>query len=158
LANQLVGTATGQLFSYDAALESFVVVPVPVNGGFLVADSTAQGGWKASSFATRSAWKTDVAAAGAVAVNFATGPNHRIVLGNGAHAITISNPEDGATHKVKLIQPASGAAGTVTLAGATFKPATVTLSSTNSAWNILVMMFDSVSETVSVAVSEEFLP
>jgi hypothetical protein len=89
------------------------------------------------------------AGTGSSAINFNNGIHQIVQLTSGANAITgLTNPKNGYSYQIMLIQPASGSAGTITVAGTS--PAVVgtiagTPSLTNGKRNMLVLTYDPVT-------------
>lgn len=86
---------------------------------------------------------TDQVTTGAVTVNWDDSNIHRIILDNGVNTITMTNPKDGLRGLIILIQPSSGAAGTVTFSPVPKSPGGIlpTLTATNGATDIVCLVF-----------------
>ena len=86
----------------------------------------------------------DTVAGGAVTVNWSLGNVHRLILGNNSNTVTLSNPTSGLRGLIILVQPSSGAAGTVTFSPSvkTAGGAGITLTATNSAVDDVYLMYD----------------
>jgi hypothetical protein len=90
---------------------------IATNGGVLclVADATT-GNWELTNAyggASRGAYYSPQVTSG-LAVNLALGNYQRIVLANGANTLSVSGQQGGGRYLLKLVQPSSGSAGTVT--------------------------------------------
>ena len=117
---------------------------VPDGTIFVRSGGTYVGTTLAALMATRLAHYA--AGTGSVAIDFANGVNQKIQLASGANAITsLANGTDGVLYKLLLVQPSSGAAGTITVAGSggdTVGTIAGSLSPTNSKRNILTLEKD----------------
>lgn len=109
-------------------------------------DSTQPTGYAHVTPATLQDRRNALYAASPGAIDLAHGINQRMTLASGVNALTaFSNPKSGTTYVFELIQPASGAAGTITLAATapdTIKGTYLTLSPTNGKINLLFMFYD----------------
>lgn len=147
---------------------SFIVgtstVPGPItpgnDGDLLEFDATEPTGMAKVTaqtlFARRAAWY----GASSLVIDCANGVNQRIFLTNGVNALTaFSNAVNGETYTFLLIQPASGAAGTITLAATApnaVRSGSLTLSPTNSYCNFLTMKYDADLHLFFALVTEDF--
>jgi hypothetical protein len=125
----------------------------PPDGQWFQALETAEHGWTPTGWGARNAWFLATAA-----VDWSNGVHQRILLASGANAITFANPRDGEACWLALIQPASGAAATVTLPPGLrlVSGQTATLSSTNSERNLLIVIYDAAANFYLATMSGNF--
>jgi len=91
-----------------------------------------------------------------VAINCDNGNYQRIVLASGAQSVTISNMHGGARYLFKFVQPANGAAGTVSSWPASFRwsgGTPPTLTTTNGYSDLIAASYDSTGGVFDAAVS-----
>ena len=90
-----------------------------------------------------------------VAVNLASGNYQRIVLANGSQSVTVSGQQGGGRYLLKIVQPPSGAAGTVTWP-ATFRWAggvAPVLTTTNNYADLISISYDATGAVFDADVS-----
>jgi hypothetical protein len=90
-----------------------------------------------------------------ITVNLANGNYQRIVLANGSQSITVSGQQGGGRYLLKLVQPPSGAAGTVTWP-ASFRWAggtAPTLVTTNNYADLISFSYDATGTVFDVDIS-----
>lgn len=108
--------------------------------------------WNAHVLDQKARVKTNVATTGqfasgkyttTVTLDWNNGNTQYIVLANGAQTFTFANPIDGASYKLILKQPASGAAGTVVWPATVLWPTSEpTLTATNGKVDIIEFTYD----------------
>jgi hypothetical protein len=122
------------------------VVSAGNDGDLLEYDSSQPTGFAKVTFATLLARRTAWVTADSNAIDLSAGINQVRQLANGVNALTgFANAVNGMSYKIKLLQPASGAAGTITLAATgtdIFRPGPLTLSPTNGKENDLLLTYD----------------
>lgn len=127
-----------------ATIEENDVVDLSEKGDIPVGLGGSLGTGK-TSFAKRNAWYEPEA----LAIDWEDGIHQIVQLANGANAITgLTHGEDGTTYQLMLLQPASGAAGTITItptAPAVAGTPAGSLSTTNGKRNIVTLTYDATS-------------
>lgn len=101
------------------------------------------------------------ASAGAFTVNCTSTSFVIVTLGNGAHTATVTAPTaDGTVCRVKVIQPPSGAAGTVTWPAAVHWPGAVApvLTTTNAQYDFVSLVWDGTASTWTAGASLNYAP
>lgn len=143
-------------------LRSVATVTQGTNGDLLAYDSAQASGFipitKSEVFRQKHAWYTMTG----LGLDFANGFCQRLVLANGVNAFTgMINAVPGITYKLKLVQPAADAAGTITLTPTSPNVVKVAgslaLSPTNGKTNYLFLTYDDTGNgEFSAFVSQEF--
>ncbi len=87
---------------------------------------------------------TDTVTTGAFTVDWNSGNVHYVVLDNGANTATFNNPKDGSRYLLIVMQPSSGAAGTISWPGTVAWPSgsAPTLTATNAKVDIVAFVYD----------------